>query len=116
LFKFNCSRQRRIDNGGRSGDRAPARIFTILFYSKSPAPPNYTRFKNKAYDELYEKALAENNDSLRMAYHQQMDRILIEEAPVVFLFYDETALFAKRGIRGLSRNGVNLLSVKRVVE
>ena len=88
--------------------------FTIMFYSKSPSPPNYTRFSHPEYDVLYEAALRENNDSLRIAYYQRMDSILIAEAPVVFLFYDETALFAKWNIRGLSRNAVNLLAVKRL--
>lgn len=98
------------------GDYPDPETFTIMFYSKTPAPPNYTRFKNARYDELYEAALGENNDSLRIEYHQEMDRILIEEAPVIFLFYDETALFAKRNITGLSKNAVNLLSVKRIKE
>jgi peptide/nickel transport system substrate-binding protein len=43
-----------------------------------------------------------------------MDRILIDEAPVIFLFYDETALFARKNIQGLSANAINLLSLKRV--
>lgn len=98
------------------GDYPDPETFTIMFYSKTPAPPNYTRFKNDRYDELYEAALSENNDSLRISYHQEMDRILIEEAPVIFLFYDETALFAKRNVEGLSKNAINLLSVKRIKE
>jgi len=88
--------------------------FVTMFYGKHPAPPNYTRFRNAELDVLYEKALLENDDVLRKALYQEMDRILIEEAPVVFLFYDETAVFAKRSIEGLSRNAVNLLSVKRI--
>ncbi len=88
--------------------------FVTMFYGEHPAPPNYTRFKNSELDELYKAALLENNDSLRIDMYQQMDRILIEEAPVVFLFYDETAVFAKRSIKGLSKNAVNLLSVKKI--
>ncbi len=86
--------------------------FVTMFYGKHPAPPNYTRFKNATLDELYEAALLENDDAKRKAMYQEMDRILIEEAPVVFLFYDETAVFARRSVKGLSRNAVNLLKVK----
>ncbi len=86
--------------------------FVTMFYGKHPAPPNYTQFKNAALDELYEAALLENDDAKRKAMYQEMDRILIEEAPVVFLFYDETAVFARRSVEGLSRNAVNLLKVK----
>ena len=43
-----------------------------------------------------------------------MDAILIEEAPVVFLFYDESSRFARANIEGLSRNAMNLLPLKKV--
>lgn len=88
--------------------------FLTVFYGKHPGQPNYTHFRNKEFDELYEAALLENHDSLRLLYYQNMDRILIEEAPVIFLFYDETALFASKEIIGLEANGINLLKVKQI--
>lgn len=97
-------------------DYPDAESFLTVFYGKNPAPPNYTHFKNPEFDRLYEAALNENDDSLRYDLYQQMDRILIEEAPVVFLFYDETALFVKEGIQGISENAINLLSVKKIRE
>ncbi len=87
--------------------------FTV-FYSKNPAPPNYTRFNNAQFDALYEQALQENDDQKRQAIYQKMDQLIIEEAPVIFLFYDETALFAQKNIKGLSKNALNLLALKRV--
>ncbi|MEM9916932.1 MAG: ABC transporter substrate-binding protein [Bacteroidota bacterium] len=95
-------------------DYPDAESFLTVFYGKNPAPPNYTHFSSDAFDRLYEQALNENNDSIRYDLYQQMDRILVEEAPVIFLFYDETALFARREIEGLSRNAINLLSVKGI--
>ena len=73
-----------------------------------------TRFKNATFDQLYESALSENDDAKRYAIYQKMDAILIEEAPVIFLFYDESSRFAKADIQGLSRNAMNLLPLKRV--
>jgi len=58
--------------------------------------------------------LKENDDAIRYELYQQMDRLLIEEAPVVFLFYDQTALFAAKSVRGLSRNAINLLKTKKI--
>lgn len=95
-------------------DYPDAESFFTMFYSKNPAPPNYTRFSSPQFDELYEQALGENNDSLRYTYYHEMDRLLIEEAPVIFLFYDESALFARKEIEGLSRNAINLLNLRRV--
>jgi len=95
-------------------DYPDAESFFTVFYSKNPAPPNYTRFKNPEFDRLYEAALKENDDAIRYELYQQMDRLLIEEAPVVFLFYDQTALFAAKSVRGLSRNAINLLKTKKI--
>ena len=95
-------------------DYPDAENYMTLFYSKNPAPPNYTRFKSAKFDALYEKALNENGDAKRYALYQEMENIIVEEAPVVFLYYDETAWFVKKGITGLSKNAINLLSLKKV--
>jgi oligopeptide transport system substrate-binding protein len=95
-------------------DYPDAESFYTVFSSKNPAPPNYTRFKNAEFDRLYEAALSENNDDKRYAIYNEMDKILIEEAPVIFLFYDESSRFARHSIEGLSRNAMNLLPLKRV--
>ncbi len=95
-------------------DYPDAENFMTLFYSKNPAPPNYTRFKNVDFDKLYEAALNENNDAKRYDMYQQMDRIVIEEAPVIFLYYDETARFFRANVNGITDNAINLLSVKKV--
>ena len=100
--------------GSWIADYPDAESYFTMFYSKNPAPPNYTNFSNPAFDQLYEKAILENNDAMRYELYQKMDQIIIEEAPVIFLFYDETALFAQKNIEGLSVNAINLLSLKRV--
>lgn len=88
--------------------------FLCMFYSKNPAPPNYTRFKNDDFDLLYEEAIRESDDKKRMELYWAMERILIEEAPVIFLFYDETAVFTTKNISGLSNNALNVLEVKQL--
>ncbi len=95
-------------------DYPDAENFLTLFYSKNPAPPNYTRFKNVEYDKLYETALNENDDTKRYELYQKMDKIVIEEAPVIFLYYDETARFSNAKVKGIANNAINLLSVKNI--
>ena len=96
------------------GDYPDAENYFSLFYSGNPAPPNYTRFNNTTYDLLYTSALKENNDSLRYDLYHQMEEILIDEAPLIFLFYDQTALTAGAKWAKLPSNAINLLSLKRV--
>lgn len=97
-------------------DYPDAESFYTVFYSKNPAPPNYTRFKNARFDALYDAALSENDAAKRYDIYHQMDKILIDEAPVIFLFYDESSRFSRANITGLSRNAMNLLPLKRVVK
>lgn len=95
-------------------DYPDAESFYTVFYSSNPTPPNYTHFKNAAFDALYNAALSENDDAKRYTLYQQMDAILIDEAPVIFLFYDESSRFARANFEGLSRNAMNLLPLKKV--
>ncbi len=95
-------------------DYPDAESYYTMFYSKNPAPPNYTRFKNETFDNLYEAALSENTDSLRYDLYHKLDRMLIDEAPVIFLFYDESSRFASLDVLNMSRNPMNLLPLKKV--
>lgn len=90
--------------------------YLSLFYSKnfSPNGPNYTHFENETYDKLYEEALAVTKDSLRYELYSQMDSILVEEAPVIPLYYDEVVRFKAKGLSGLGINPFNLLDLSEV--
>ncbi|QEC65923.1 ABC transporter substrate-binding protein [Panacibacter ginsenosidivorans] len=87
--------------------------YMTIFYSKNPAPPNYTRYKNPAFDKLYEQALQETDDSLRYALYRQMDQIVIDDAPVVPLWYDEVIHLVQNNIEGFNSNALNLLELRK---
>ncbi len=93
-----------------------AESFLCMYYSKYPAPPNYTRYSNPEYDALYEQAIKTNDIKQRYEIYHKMDRILIEDAPVIFLFYDETALFSLSTIKGVSENAINLLKLDNIIK
>lgn len=100
--------------GSWMGDYADAENYLAVFYSKNPAPPNYTRYRNPAYDQLYEAALQENNDSIRYSLYNQMDRMIVADAPVVPLFYDEVIHLIQPNVKGMENNGLNLLELRKV--
>ena len=95
-------------------DYPEAENFLCVFYGDNPAPPNYTRFSNQAFNQLYEKSVEEVNDSIRYNMYQEMDKILLEEAPVVFLFYDETANFYSARVQNISNDAINNLRLENV--
>jgi len=100
--------------GSWIADYPDAENYLSVFYSKNPAPPNYTRYNDPVYDRLYEAALQETNDSLRYRLYRQMDQRVIDAAPVVPLWYDVVVHLINPRVHGLVPNGLNMLELRRV--
>jgi len=90
--------------------------FMAVFYSKNPPPPNYTRFRHQGFDSLYERAVLETDPLIRANLYVEMDQIICNEAPVIFLLYDEVALFHQTHVKGIHGNAINLLKLEGVRE
>lgn len=95
-------------------DYPDAECYLTMFYSKNTAPPNYTRFANARYDQLYEQCLEEQDEQVKLDLYHKMDRILIEEAPCVPLFYDEVMHFVQNRVKDFHTNSSNLIDLKRI--
>lgn len=93
-------------------DYPDAENYMAQYYSKNPAPPNYTRYSNPAFDRLYEYALSETNDSLRYAAYREMDQLVMEDAPVVPIWYDEVVHLVQPGITGFYPTSTNMLELR----
>ncbi len=100
--------------GSWIADYPDAENYLSVFYSKNPAPPNYTRYKNDVYDLLYERSLAEKNDSLRYDIYRQMDKIILTDAPVVPLWYDMVLHLVHTNVVDFRANSLNMLELRRV--
>lgn len=90
--------------------------YLSLFYSNNfcPQGPNYTHFSNPEFDKLFLQSRTTLNDSLRAMLYAKMDNIIMENAPVVILYYDMVLRFTATNIEGLGSNPLNLLTLKRV--
>ena len=102
--------------GSWIADYPDAENYLSVFYSKNLVPigPNYTSFKNKKFDELFERSFAESDDQKRYALYREMDNLVMEESPVVILFYDQLINLYQNNITGMSNNAQNLLILKKV--
>ncbi len=98
--------------GSWIADYPDAENYLSVFYSKNPAPPNYTRYNNPAFDALFEKAIAETNDSARYELYRQADQLMINDAPVVPLWYDKAVRLVQPYIKGFRANALNLLELR----
>ena len=90
--------------------------YLSVFYSKNRAPigPNYTVFSNKQFDVLYNQSYLVKSDTARYALYQQMDNLMMQQSPVVVLYYDNLVNLYQNNISGYRVNGMNLLTLKYV--
>lgn len=97
-------------------DYPDAENYLSLFYSKNKAPygPNYTHFSHPLYDQWYELAFSANDPVRRRKLYRKMDSLVMEEAPVVPLYYDQVLRFFHPEVKGLRSNALNLLDLTRV--
>lgn len=98
--------------GSWIADYPDAENFLGVFYSRNPAPPNYTRYANAAYDRLYEKALNEQVDSVRYQYYRAMDKLLMNDAIVIPLWYDMVLRLVQPEVEGFYPNSLNMLELR----
>ncbi len=88
--------------------------FMALFYSKNKSPngPNYTHYSNPKADSLYDAALNETNFEKRKSMYNQMERIVLEDAPWIFLYYNEIIYLKRKEVQGMYIDGLNTLILK----
>jgi peptide/nickel transport system substrate-binding protein len=116
LRQFISKSQVSFFRGSWIADYPDAENYLSLFYSKNFAPdgPNYTHYHNPDFDRLYEQSLSIQDDSLRFEFYRRMDNLMMEDAPIVVLYYDRVLRFVQKDIQGMENNAMNLLSLKKV--
>ncbi len=97
-------------------DYPDAENFLSPYYSKNFTPngPNYTHFKNETFDQLYEESFLIMDTKVREQHYAKMDSIIIANAPIVPLYYDQVVRFTQKNVKGLTNNPQNFLVLKRV--
>ncbi len=94
-------------------DYPDGETFLAFFNSRFPAPPNYTRFSDKEFDRLYDQSM-NAPDSIRKSLYRSMDSIVMQQAPVIPLFYDQMLHFTQLSVAGFMANPMNLIELKYV--
>jgi oligopeptide transport system substrate-binding protein len=112
LLEKTSKSQALLFRGSWIADYPDAENYLTLFYSKNPAPPNYTRYKNVAFDALYEQAMLETDVAKRNKLYQQMDKIIVEDAPVIPLWYDMVIHLVQPNVQQFKPNALNLLELR----
>lgn len=102
--------------GSWIADYPDAENYLSLFYSPNRCPDgaNYTRYNNSQYDRLYRQAKTVTSEQDRLTIYRQMDSLVMADAPVVVLYYDQVLHFTHPNIHGLKSNAMNALDLRYV--
>lgn len=95
-------------------DYPDAETYLVFFNGNLPAPPNYTRFNNTTFNKWYDEAMLANNDSVRWALYRSMDSLVMQQAPLIPLFYDQMTHFTHKRVSGFTATPMNVIDLKRV--
>ena len=113
LLELTSTSRALFFRGSWIADYPDAENYLSVFYSKNPAPPNYTRYHNPKFDDVFEDAISQTNDTIRYKLYREADQIVIQDAPVVPLWYDEVIHLVQPYVTGFVANSLNLLELRR---
>ncbi len=104
-----------IFRGSWIADVPDAENYLACFYSGnfSPNGPNYSHFSNPEFDNLYRQSFAAGGEKRYEIMHRA-DSILIQSAPVLVLYYDQSLRLYQNHVTGLSNDASNRLILKHV--
>jgi peptide/nickel transport system substrate-binding protein len=95
--------------------------FLNLFYGKNvpatmeeAAYTNPCRYKNAAYDALYEKALVTTSPDERNKLYTQLDQLIVDDAPVMLIYYSNNRRLLQPYVKNFPNNGMEYRTFREV--
>ena len=88
--------------------------FMALFYSKNITPkgPNRVGYSNPVIDKMYEDALKITGFDERKKIYDEMQKIVIEDAAWLNLYYNQKIYLLQKNIEGFYIDGLNIINLK----
>jgi peptide/nickel transport system substrate-binding protein len=95
--------------------------FLSLFYGENvpgsldePSYPNTTRYKNELFDSLFVTGTKMESEADRFEYFAEAERIMMEDAPVIILWYQENYTLYHSEIRNFHYNAIEYFDFSNV--
>jgi oligopeptide transport system substrate-binding protein len=66
---------------------SPESFLNLFYYDEAQKTSNYANYNNPNYNHYFEKAIKSNNVDSMMHYFNSAETILMDDAPMVFLYY-----------------------------
>jgi peptide/nickel transport system substrate-binding protein len=100
-----------MSRAGWTADYPSPENFLMLFYGRDvpdsagmPSYPNTSRYKNSEFDKLYEAGMVAANKDTGYAYFLQAEQLMINDAPVIVLWYEEAYRLLQYKVRNFHNN------------
>ncbi len=102
--------------GSWVADYPDAENYLSIFYSKNRPPdgPNYFHYHNIQFDQKYDSLINKKDITTDPQSYSRMQDLMMEEAPVLILYYDETVRLLAKRVHGLHANPINSVDLKYV--
>lgn len=82
--------------------------------SELPSYMNSSRYINPAFDEAFERGSQSGNQAESYAAFAEAEKILMEDAAFIMLWYGEDMMLQQSNIRDLQTNGIRFLDLRAV--
>ncbi|MCG8576738.1 MAG: ABC transporter substrate-binding protein [Flavobacteriales bacterium] len=103
------------------GDYPNPETFLVNAYGKAipkdkslPSYINSSRFKNAQFDKFFDEGAASGTSEEAYAAYAEAEKILMEEAPFIILWYGEDMMLLDAAVRQLETNGMRYLDLREV--
>ncbi|MFN5148109.1 MAG: ABC transporter substrate-binding protein [Flavobacteriia bacterium] len=104
-----------------AGDYASPETFLSNFYGKNvpadrtqPSRINQSRYVNVLFDQLFEQAKNSNNKAQALDYYAKAEKILMQNPPVIPLWYSGDIQIIYSNVRNLHFNALNMFVFREV--
>ena len=68
---------------------------------------NKTQYSNPALDDQMKKAIAESDPQKRMQLWAAVQKVVVDDAPMVFIYHDEVLYLVKPYVKGIWFGGMS---------
>jgi ABC-type transport system substrate-binding protein len=103
------------------GDFPSPESFLINFYGNlvpkdrnEPSRINNGRYINKEFDDLFEKGMEAKNPKEANKYYAEAEKIMLQNPPLVVLYYGENLWLRQANIKNFHTNGMNYIDFTKV--
>lgn len=103
-----------IFRSGWVADYPSPENFLLLFYGKlvptsldQPSFPNVSRYKNDAFDRLYDQGRTAKTPEESYKYYMEAEQMAIKDAPLLVLWYDESYKLLQSRVKNFKINPMN---------